>query len=173
MELQVEKYSNLIKSLSKMANRCKHYTEEDFSQELWKKLYEFIKTNSGEADNFPLIKSALRNHLLDLIRDHEIPLNKVVSIEDLIFRGVDLVYRGFGPYENAELKEIRSFINEWFQKQNDDVKKFMMECMLEMDDKKVPIHRVEVKLKMSQTERVKIITSLRKFLKSKGVEHVY
>jgi DNA-directed RNA polymerase specialized sigma subunit len=177
MELQISKYSNLVKSLSYKMKVNGYYSKEDFEQELWLKLYEFIKKNSGEADNFPLIKSALRNHLLYLIRhlvhNKEASSKKeVYSIEDLVLCGVELIYDGFGPYEKAESGEVVAFINEWFQQQNDRVQKFIIECLLEMNSNKVPIHRAKKNLSMHHRECDRIIFSLKEFLEKKGVTYV-
>lgn len=174
MEFQVELYKNLITNLSNMGKKKDYYNKDDFEQELWLKLYSFIKLNSGEAKNFPLIKSVLRNHLLGLIRIQKKLLRyKSISIESLILRGIELVYPGFGPDEEAEFREIGGFINEWLQQQDVTIKKFIVDSMLNSDGENVLFHRVKVCRNISREKRYKIISSLKNFLMGKGVIYVY
>lgn len=171
MELQVEKYQDLIKSLSsKLSSENGYYSKEDLEQELWLKLYDFIKLHSGESDNFPLIKSALRFHLFDLIRNNARRGNITDSIETLILRGVDLVSTGFGPCEEVESKEILSLINEWFKKQNAITKEFFERCM--MEDGKIKFHKIKKIMGINNHKCYEIINLLKKYMEKKGVAYV-
>lgn len=176
MELQVGKYKNLINSISlKMApKKSCYYSKEDFEQELWLKLYEFIKLNSGESENFPLIKSALRIHLLWLIRQNDSPLKRNItdSVESLILCGVDLVYDGFGPYEEAESKEIQSIICEWAANQDEKTQKFVLGCLEEAEIGEIKFHRVKKKFGLTTYKCCKIIGFLKKYMEKRGVTYV-
>jgi hypothetical protein len=170
MELQVEKYRDLINKISSNFLKTNRRSNQiDFESELWLKLYDFIRKNSGEENNFPLIKSVLRTHILFLLRKESSTRKKVDSIEDLILRGVDLVYKGFGPYEKIEFEEIRDFINEWLSQQDEVSKNFFKELLLDMDGDRIFIHRVRRNLGMSSNKCYYIINSLKSFLEKKGV----
>jgi DNA-directed RNA polymerase specialized sigma24 family protein len=175
MELQVEKYHPLVKKLSSefIKTNYRHYSREDLEQELWLKLYEFIKENSGEAENFPLIKSALRNHLLDFINSREVLLKaELDSVEDMISNGADLLYEGFDPLQEFELKEVGRLMNEWFQRQNEEVQRFMLECVKEMDGKRVFVETARKNANIGIYHCHRALRLLKKFLRKKGIDYV-
>jgi len=176
MELQVEKYKNLIGGISFKYSKHARWLKADFEQELWLKLYEFIRDNSGEAENFPLIKTVLRNHLISLIRLKGAKYYESINI--LILRGVDLVYDGFAPkdfpdpYKVSEIQEIGCLINEWFNMQNETTRRFVLESLLD-SDQRISIYRTTKLLGMRTSKGHTIIRSLKKFLKERGVDHVF
>lgn len=173
MELQLEKYQNLISYLShEMAPKNGYYSKQDCEQELWLKLYEFVRLGLGDVENFYLVKAVLRNHMFDLMRSQGFQLSlEFRSIEDLIVQGVVFIYPKFDPSQECESREIGWLVNEWFHQQDPKTQEFILECVADCDEK-VMFHKVRRKLNIGTRAGYRMISSLRNFLVKKGVTYV-